>query len=78
MVRIKNYTYTTQNSYFFLILASTERGEPLRKLLLPKGVHSRFLSIADRNTRNKIETCGILAGTLVKINKKKSNSSKMY
>lgn len=44
--------------------ASTERGEPLRRLLLPKGIHSRFLSIADRNTRNKIETCGILAGTL--------------
>lgn len=49
-----------------MTLASTERGEPLRRLLLPKGIHSRFLSIADLNTRNKIETCGILAGTLVK------------
>jgi STAM-binding protein len=47
--------------------ASTERGEPLRKLLLPTGVHSRFLSIAESNTRNKIETCGILAGTLVSV-----------
>ncbi|KAG2192298.1 hypothetical protein INT47_008235 [Mucor saturninus] len=44
--------------------ASTERGEPLRKLLLPKRLHARFVGIADRNTRNKIETCGILAGTL--------------
>ncbi|GAA5807894.1 hypothetical protein MFLAVUS_001274 [Mucor flavus] len=44
--------------------ASTERGEPLRKLLLPKGLQSKFLSIAGNNTRNKIETCGILAGTL--------------
>ncbi|KAI9262485.1 hypothetical protein EDC94DRAFT_608264 [Helicostylum pulchrum] len=44
--------------------ASTERGEPLRELLLPKGLQSRFLSIANNNTRNKIETCGILAGTL--------------
>ncbi|KAI8641468.1 hypothetical protein BD408DRAFT_418087 [Parasitella parasitica] len=44
--------------------ASTERGEPLRKMLLPEGIHSKFLSIAQPNTNNKIETCGILAGTL--------------
>lgn len=46
-------------------LASTERGEPLRKMLLPEGIHARFLSIAQPNTNMKIETCGILAGTLV-------------
>lgn len=46
-------------------LASTERGEPLRKMLLPEGIHARFLSIAQPNTNKKIETCGILAGTLV-------------
>lgn len=50
-----------------LFVASTERGEPLRKLLLPKRLQHQFLSIAERNTRNKIETCGILAGTLVRI-----------
>ncbi|KAF1799931.1 hypothetical protein V8B55DRAFT_1542796 [Mucor lusitanicus] len=44
--------------------ASTERGEPLRKMLLPEGIHARFLSIAQPNTNKKIETCGILAGTL--------------
>ncbi|GAN08846.1 endosome-associated ubiquitin isopeptidase [Mucor ambiguus] len=45
--------------------ASTERGEPLRKMLLPEGIHARFLSIAQPNTHKKIETCGILAGTLI-------------
>ncbi|KAL9539142.1 hypothetical protein MBANPS3_010446 [Mucor bainieri] len=45
--------------------ASTERGEPLRKMLLPEGIHTRFLSIAQPNTQKKIETCGILAGTLI-------------
>ncbi|KAI9468078.1 MAG: hypothetical protein EXX96DRAFT_591839 [Benjaminiella poitrasii] len=44
--------------------ASTERGEPLRQMILPKAIQSRFLSIAEPNTRKKIETCGILAGTL--------------
>ncbi|CAO3617453.1 unnamed protein product [Mucor hiemalis] len=36
--------------------ASTERGEPLRRLFLPKGVHSKFLSIADQNNILKITT----------------------
>ncbi|KAI8368045.1 hypothetical protein BD560DRAFT_399150 [Blakeslea trispora] len=44
--------------------ASTERGEPLRRMLLPQGIQAQFLSIAEPNTRNKIETCGILAGIL--------------
>ena len=46
--------------------ASTERGEPLRRMLLPQGMQTRFLSIAESNTKNKIETCGILAGILVR------------
>lgn len=33
-------------------------------MILPKGIHERFLSIAEPNTQKKIETCGILAGTL--------------
>jgi hypothetical protein len=52
----------------FLLLvtiATTERGEPLRRLFLPKQLQSQFLSIASANTRNKIETCGILGGKLV-------------
>ncbi|KAI9280673.1 hypothetical protein BY458DRAFT_288686 [Sporodiniella umbellata] len=44
--------------------ASSQRGEPLRKLILPHGLHAEFLSIARSNTHNKIETCGILAGKL--------------
>ncbi|CEG69697.1 Putative Ubiquitin thiolesterase [Rhizopus microsporus] len=44
--------------------ASSERGEPLRRLILPKRLQTRFLSIAEPNTRKKIETCGILAGKL--------------
>ncbi|KAI8975457.1 hypothetical protein BDF20DRAFT_914385 [Mycotypha africana] len=44
--------------------ASSERGEPLRTMLLPKDLQAKFLSIAKINTLNKIETCGILAGTL--------------
>lgn len=35
-------------------------------MLLPEGIHSKFLSIAQPNTIKKIETCGILAGTLVR------------
>jgi hypothetical protein len=60
------------------IVASTERGEPLRKMVLPRGLHAKFLTIAEPNTRNKIETCGILAGTLVKKKKKKNFPSIGY
>ncbi|KAI8972275.1 hypothetical protein BDB01DRAFT_474916 [Pilobolus umbonatus] len=44
--------------------ALTERGEPLRTLVLPRRLQNNFLKIADHNTQKKIETCGILAGTL--------------
>ncbi|KAG1618595.1 hypothetical protein G6F46_003798 [Rhizopus delemar] len=44
--------------------ASSERGEPLRQMILPEFLQRKFLSIAEPNTRNKIETCGILAGKL--------------
>ncbi|KAI8376164.1 uncharacterized protein BYT42DRAFT_534381 [Radiomyces spectabilis] len=44
--------------------ATTERGEPLRTLLVPESLHQRFLRIAQPNTSKNIETCGILAGTL--------------
>ncbi|ORX45661.1 Mov34-domain-containing protein [Hesseltinella vesiculosa] len=43
---------------------TTERGEPLRTLLVPGNLQDRFLSIAKPNTIKNIETCGILAGTL--------------
>ncbi|KAI9360276.1 hypothetical protein BD770DRAFT_385213 [Pilaira anomala] len=62
--KIKLYDHEPEHRTGVTTDASTERGEPLRKLLLPKRLQHRFLSIAERNTCNKIETCGILAGTL--------------
>ncbi|CAO3585088.1 unnamed protein product [Absidia cylindrospora] len=44
--------------------ATTERGEPLRRLIVPKSLQEKFLNIAQQNTNRNIETCGILAGTL--------------
>ncbi|SAM06275.1 hypothetical protein [Absidia glauca] len=44
--------------------ALTERGEPLRRLIVPSSLQDRFISIAKPNTNRNIETCGILAGTL--------------
>ncbi|KAI8329077.1 hypothetical protein BC941DRAFT_443827 [Chlamydoabsidia padenii] len=44
--------------------ATTERGEPLRRLIVPSSLQDRFITIAKPNTNRNIETCGILAGTL--------------
>ncbi|KAI8096923.1 uncharacterized protein BX664DRAFT_325188 [Halteromyces radiatus] len=43
---------------------TTERGEPLRELIVPAVLQNKFLNIAKPNTGKNIETCGILAGTL--------------
>ncbi|KAI8878288.1 hypothetical protein K501DRAFT_326096 [Backusella circina FSU 941] len=56
---MESFSISDSTSY-----ATTERGEPLRRLILPKQLQSQFLSIASTNTRNKIETCGILGGKL--------------
>lgn len=37
----------------------------LRSVTVPQDTMLKFLTLADRNTSNNIETCGILAGTLV-------------
>jgi len=37
----------------------------LRDVLVPSAVTDKFLSIASPNTRQNIETCGILCGHLV-------------
>lgn len=36
----------------------------LRTVIIPQDTMSKFLNIANKNTNNNIETCGILAGSL--------------
>jgi hypothetical protein len=43
---------------------TTEGGEPLRSLILPSSLITKFVSIAEQNTRANIETCGMLMGTI--------------
>ncbi|TGZ84427.1 hypothetical protein EX30DRAFT_362308 [Ascodesmis nigricans] len=45
--------------------ASLENGIPLRTVFLPSALRNTFLSIAKSNTVRNLETCGILAGTLL-------------
>ena len=40
-------------------------GEGFRTVVVPSDVHREFLTRASSNTRKNVETCGILAGTLV-------------
>jgi len=49
----------------FASKASLESGKKLRTLFLPAPLRHSFLKIAAANTRANLETCGILAGTLV-------------
>ncbi|CAO3665056.1 unnamed protein product [Umbelopsis vinacea] len=44
--------------------ATTESGDPLRRVNTPLSILDRFLDIAAKNTRNNLETCGILCGHL--------------
>jgi STAM-binding protein len=52
-------------SYTFKPSAYLENGSPLRSVFLPASLRARFLSLASSNTKNNLETCGILCGTLV-------------
>lgn len=57
-------TGTAQPSkYTFQSVASTERGNPLRTILLPPTLRTAFLNLADSNTLQNLETCGILCAT---------------
>ena len=47
-------------------MAYTEGGEGLRTIYLPSKLTREFLKIAAQNTKNNLETLGILVGTLVK------------
>jgi len=51
--------------YTFEPSAYLENGNPLRTVFLPTTLREKFLQIAAPNTRNNLETCGMLCGTLV-------------
>jgi len=51
--------------YTFEPSAYLENGNPLRTVFLPTTLREKFLQIAATNTRNNLETCGMLCGTLV-------------
>ena len=53
------------STFTFKPAAYLENGQPLRTIFLPPDLRFRFLSIASTNTRLKLETCGILCGTLI-------------
>ncbi|CEJ57249.1 Putative SMAD6 interacting protein AMSH [Penicillium brasilianum] len=53
------------SSYTFKPSAYLENGTPLRSVFLPASLRTRFLSLAAANTKNNLETCGILCGALV-------------
>lgn len=44
--------------------STTEGGEHLRSLIIPSTLISRFVSIAEMNTKANVETCGLLMGTI--------------
>ncbi|OCL01687.1 hypothetical protein AOQ84DRAFT_401672 [Glonium stellatum] len=51
--------------YTFKPTAYLENGTPLRTVFLPPELRTQFLNVAAPNTRNNLETCGILCGTLI-------------
>ncbi|GME76489.1 unnamed protein product [Ambrosiozyma monospora] len=55
---------TAKKELFHKTVNFTEGGSPLRTIFLPAQLIDRFLLIAKRNTRKKLETCGILCGKL--------------
>ena len=51
--------------YMFKPTAFTESGAPLRTVLLPPELRTSFLNLAHPNTSRNLETCGILAATVI-------------
>jgi STAM-binding protein len=51
--------------YTFKPSAYLENGNPLRTVFLPPYLRHKFLQYAAPNTRNNLETCGMLCGTLI-------------
>jgi STAM-binding protein len=53
------------SSFTFRPSAYLENGNPLRTIFLPPTLREQFLKHASKNTRNNLETCGMLCGTLL-------------
>jgi STAM-binding protein len=53
------------SSFTFKPSAYLENGTPLRTVFLPPELRSHFLTLAAPNTKQNLETCGILCGTLI-------------
>lgn len=53
------------SAYTFKPSAYLESGTPLRTVFISPALRSAFLSLAAPNTARNLETCGILAGTLI-------------
>lgn len=49
-----------------ILIATNERGEPLRQLNIPADLEKKFVQIAQSNIEKNIETCGVLCGKLVR------------
>jgi STAM-binding protein len=54
-----------QQTFTFKPSAYLENGKPLRTVFLPPTLREKFLQVAASNTRNNLETCGMLCGTLI-------------
>ena len=55
----------SSSSFTFRPSAYLENGKPLRTVFLPPNLREKFLQLAASNTRNNLETCGMLCGTLI-------------
>lgn len=49
-----------------LAAAHTQRGDALRRVVVPKDLTFRFLRLAESNTSRGLETCGVLCGRLTR------------
>lgn len=61
----QNVSATSSNAHQFASTALLESGLRLRTMFLPLTLRRRFVEIAEHNTRSKLETLGILTGTLI-------------
>ena len=55
----------SSTTFTFRPSAYLENGKPLRTVFLPPDLRQKFLHLAAANTRNNLETCGMLCGTLI-------------
>lgn len=65
ILRRKSTSESVRPTIVFKPSAFLESGAPLRTIFLPANLRSEFLTIAGSNTRQNLETCGVLCGTLI-------------